>query len=200
VKFVLDGVAPVAVINQQGYDYHGDPASVQVPTTIPGVTSPTSSGLKWRESLHPNLIDATIRTLNAMAAKNKSGIISWVTDGSVRFSTGATTDLASATGEGGQVGHTAVMFIYSDPSAALPQVQRFYLGGFDPRLGGAITDTNLNILARGPEYEGLALYATYLGSRGGLTYDKINDDLLPPQLNGDRAFINNLLQMNMFIR
>lgn len=200
VKMVLDGVAPLSVMDFNGYDYHLNPSSAQAAVNqFPGVTTATSTGLRWRESLHPNLIDRTIRTLNAMALKGKSGTISWVTDGSVRFSSGRTTDLASATGEGGQTGHTAIMFLFSHPSDRLPPVQRFYLGGFDAQLGGAITDTSLNILARGPEYEGYAIYATFLGSRGALTYDQINE-LLPKELKNDRAFIDNLMKMNMFIR
>lgn len=213
VKMVLDGVAPLAVFNMRGdrrgnvFDYHTTNGTASAPlvnvrgTGGPGDTVGLTIGLGWRETLHPLLIDRTIRTLNAMYRKGKSGTISWVTDGSVRFSSGpanAPFDLAAATGEGGQTGHTAVMFILNlDPDA--PPVQKFYLGGFDRNLGGAITDTNLNILARGPEYEGLAIYATYLGSRGAITYDQINE-LLPKGMQGDRALIDSLLKMNMFVR
>lgn len=200
VKMVLDGVAPLSVMNFTGHDYHLASSSVALtPGSVPGLGTDTQLGLRWRESLHPILIDRTIRTLNAMAAKGKSGTISWLTDGSVRFSSGAGSNLASATGEGGQTGHTSVMFIYSSPSEPLPPVQRFYLGGFDPRTGGNTVASDGNILARGPQYEGLAVYATYLGSRGALTYNQINE-LLPAQLRGDRALIDNLLAMNMFVR
>lgn len=206
VKMVLDGVAPLAVMNMTGYDYHMASSTVPL-TNIRGVnTANLQVGLAWRETMHPLLIDRTIRTLNAMYLKGRSGTISWVTDGSVRFSsvvagpnnTTIPIDLAAATGEGGQTGHTAIMFILNlDPDA--PPVQKFYLGGFDRNLGGAITDTNLNILARGPEYEGLAIYANYLGSRGAITYDQINE-LLPKGMQGDRALIDSLLKMNMFVR
>lgn len=197
VMLVLNGVAPLLVHTMAGYDHHSQPSSRPL-ANLPGMSGPSSNtGLAWRETLHPNLIDRTIRILNAAASKGVSAQVTWVTDGSVRFSSGPNNDLFASTGEGGQTGHTALTFHYSDPSNPLPPLRRFYLGGFDPNTGGAITNTTQNILARGPEYEGLAIYASYLGARGALTYDQINE-LLPSTFKGDRALINNLLAMNMY--
>ncbi|NBV50052.1 hypothetical protein EBR78_02390 [bacterium] len=141
-KAVLDGLTPLAVFseNDQLYDYH-------IPNPVDG----------WRTVQHPMMIDQTMKLLNALAAKNQSGIVAWHTNGAITFGPGQTAD-----GDGGSY-HAGVLFVLSKPGDPVPE--SFRVGGANNE-GGGDSDINTNILARNPSFEGHALLANLLSLSG----------------------------------